>query len=100
MPGGSSIALEQAVLDTARVALGREDGSAALAAADSHARRFPHGQLSEEREAIAIQALVLLHRDTDARARADRFVHTYPNSALMPAIEEAIRSAQPAGEAR
>ena len=88
----SSIALEQAILDTARVALGREDAAAALAATATHARRFPRGQLSEEREAIAIQALVLLHRDADAHARADAFAHAYPDSALMPAIQEALGS--------
>jgi len=87
---GSSLALEQAILDTARIALGREDGAAALAACDSHARRFPHGQLGEEREAIAIQALVLLHREADARARADRFARAYPTSALLGAVRDAL----------
>jgi hypothetical protein len=86
----SSISAEQAILDTARVALGREDGDAALAATAVHAQRFPHGQLSEEREAIAIQALVLVGRAPDARARAEQFARTYPGSALLPAVREAI----------
>jgi hypothetical protein len=89
-PVDRSIGAEQKLLDPARVALGRGDGAAALGAATAHGRRFPQGQLSEEREAILIQALVLLGRGPEARARADRFVRTYPNSALMPAIREAL----------
>jgi hypothetical protein len=83
---------EQALLDSARVALGRGDGAAALDAATVHARRFPHGELSEERDAIAVQALVLLGRGDEARARAERFRRAYPESALFPAIREALGS--------
>jgi hypothetical protein len=87
---GSSLAREQSVLDTARIGLGRDDGAAALAACDEHARRFPRGQLREEREAIAIQALVLLKHDEEARDRADRFARAYPTSALLPAVRDAL----------
>jgi outer membrane protein assembly factor BamD (BamD/ComL family) len=78
------------ILDAARVALGREDAASALAATETHAQRFPRGQLSEEREAIAIQALVLLGRLPDARARTDRFARAYPTSALLPVLREAL----------
>lgn len=87
-----SLRAEQALLDAARVALGRGDGAGALDAANTHARRFPHGQLSEERDAIAVQALVLLGRADEARARAERFRRAYPDSALLPALREALGS--------
>ncbi len=88
-PDGS-LAAEQVLLDAARVALGRHDAAEALRAADRHQRRFPSGKLAEEREAIAIQALILLERPDDARARADRFRRTFPGSALQPAIDEGL----------
>ncbi|MEA2753386.1 MAG: hypothetical protein QOI41_7529 [Myxococcales bacterium] len=83
---GDDLAAERAALDVARTALGRGDGKNALVACDDHARRFPRGALSEEREAIAVQALVLEHRPDDARARAERFRKTHPRSILLPAV--------------
>ncbi len=85
-PRGDDLAAERAALDVARTALGRGDGANALAACDEHARRYPRGALSEEREAIAVQALVLEHRGADARARAERFRKTHPRSILLPAV--------------
>lgn len=84
--GDDHLAAERAALDVARTALGRGDGANALAACDEHARRFPRGALGEEREAIAVQALVLEHRSDDARARAERFRKTHPRSILLPAV--------------
>jgi hypothetical protein len=84
--GGDDLAAERAALDVARTALGRGDGANALAACDEHARKFPRGALGEEREAIAVQALVLEHRTDDARARAERFRKTHPRSILLPAV--------------
>lgn len=71
----------------ARTALGRGDGEHALRATEEHARAFPHGVLSEEREAMSIQALRLLHRDYEASARLDRFRARFPTSLLRPALE-------------
>ena len=80
---------ERALLDVARTALGRGDGSNALRAADEHARRFPRGILAEEREAMSIQALRLLPRDDEAGARLDRFRGRFPTSLIRPALEAA-----------
>ena len=85
-PRGDDLAAERAALDVARTALGRGDGANALAACDEHARRYPRGALAEEREAIAVQALVLEHRGADARVRAERFRKTHPRSILLPAV--------------
>jgi hypothetical protein len=83
---GSDLEAERALLDVARTALGRGDGAHSLGACDEHARRFPRGALGEEREAIAVQALVLEHREGEAKARAERFRKTHPRSILLPAV--------------
>ncbi len=75
------------MLDVARTALGRGDGGNALRATEEHARKFPRGVLGEEREAMAIQALRLLHRDEEAQARLDRFRGRFPTSLIRPALE-------------
>ena len=84
------ISEERAMLDTARTALGRGDGVSAMTGVKKHEQRFPKGQLAEEREAIAVQALVALGRGDDARARGERFKRTYPNSVLAPAVNAAL----------
>jgi hypothetical protein len=88
----SSLAAERALLDDARGALSTGDAAKALALADEHGRRFARAQLGEEREAIAIQALVALGRNDDARARAARFKAVAPNSLFMPTIEAALQA--------
>lgn len=91
--GTDSLDAERTVLDPARTALGRRDGQSALDAARKHEARFPSGKLAEEREAIAVQALVLLHRGDEARTRALRFRQRYPGSVLAPAVDAALESA-------
>jgi hypothetical protein len=83
---GADLAAERALLDVARTALGRGDGANALSTCDDHARKFPRGALAEEREAIAVQALVLEHHGEDARVRAERFRKSHPRSILLPAV--------------
>ncbi len=78
---------ERALLDIARTALGRGDGANALRATDEHGRKFPRGILAEEREAMSIQALRLLHRDDEAEARLARFRGRFPSSLIRPALE-------------
>lgn len=86
-----SLARERTLLDMARTAITRGDASAALTAADDHAREFPRGQLAEEREVIAVQALASQNRRAEARARAATFRRNYPNSALGSIVEEAVK---------
>jgi hypothetical protein len=59
----------------------RSDPARALALANQHAQRAPRGALAQEREVIAIEALVKLGRRGEARQRAARFEAAYPNSA-------------------
>ena len=88
--GNGQLAQERALLDVARTALGRGDGQATLTALAKHTQRFPNGQLAEEREALGIQALLLLKRNDEARALGARFRQRYPGSVLLPAIEAAL----------
>ncbi|MFT3772527.1 MAG: hypothetical protein QM820_44605 [Minicystis sp.] len=89
----SDLAEEQALIDTARAALARGRSGDALRAADEHARRFPRGRLSQERELLVIQALLLAGRRSDAEARAQRFKTAFPRSLYGSAIDELLGNA-------
>jgi hypothetical protein len=86
------LAAERRLLGVARAALARENGVDALAACDEHARRFSAGMLAEEREAIAVQALVQSDRLEEARSRGERFRQDHPKSILLPAVLAALKS--------
>jgi hypothetical protein len=88
----SSLSAERVLLDDARSALATGDAPRALGLVDAHARRFSRPQLAEEREALAVQALVALGRYDEARARAARFRAGAPNSLFLPAIEASLAS--------
>ncbi|MBV9946675.1 MAG: hypothetical protein JOZ69_07500 [Myxococcales bacterium] len=82
---------ERSLLDLARGALEREDPQAALRETMRHERRYPHGILVQEREAMAIRALVALDRVEEARGRVDLFRRRFPDSVLLPTLEGAVR---------
>jgi hypothetical protein len=86
----AALARERSILDVARTALGRNDGPHAFEAVERHGREFPRGQMSEEREAIGVLALVKLGRKDDAAARGARFRKRYPSSVLLPVIDAAL----------
>ena len=83
---------ELALVQMGRTALGRREYEGALDALDEHAKKFPRGVLAEEREGLAVQALVGAARYEDARRRGGRFREKYPQSALLPGVLEALRS--------
>jgi hypothetical protein len=58
----------------------------ALRLADQDAFIYPAGALAQERELIAIQALVRLGRRSEASLRADQFFRNFPGSAHRPRI--------------
>ena len=87
---GSQLARERALLDIARAAAARGEPALAFERAERHRRQFPHGRLAEEREALAIRALIALGRSDEARARANAFRASYPNSFLTPVIDSAL----------
>jgi hypothetical protein len=82
--------VERSILEQARTALTRGNSAAALDALDRHQRDFPDGDLVEEREALAVQALVVGHEYDEARARGEKFKSRFHNSILMPAVEAAL----------
>jgi hypothetical protein len=86
----AGLAAERRILDAARRAVAGGRGADALAALDRHAREFPRGRLSEEREALWIQALIGTGRREEARQRASRFRRSFPRSLLLQAIEAAL----------
>jgi hypothetical protein len=86
----SSLSAERAVLDEARGLMASGDGAGAFALLEEHRHRFARPQLAEEREAIAVQALITMGRNGEARARAERFKATTPNSLFLPAIEASL----------
>ncbi|MBN8609270.1 MAG: hypothetical protein J0L92_01710 [Deltaproteobacteria bacterium] len=68
----------------------RSDPAAALAEAERHARHYPSGTMADEREVIAIDALVRLGRRADAEARATRFRDAHPSSPSLRRIERIL----------
>lgn len=84
---------EMTLVARAQTALHRGLYDSALDALAEHARRFPRGEMAEEREALAVQALARAGRTEEARARAARFDARYPRSVLGPVVHAAIESA-------
>jgi hypothetical protein len=80
---------EAQLLEEARAAL-RSDPATALARCNEHAKRHPQGALVEERERIAIEAQQKLGRTAEARARANRFFTSFPNSTYRARLERLL----------
>ena len=92
-----SLAEQQALLDDARGALRRGDGAAALAALRSHIARFPETAFDEERQAVAIKALVLVGQLDAARQREAAFERRVPASLLTPSLRAAVGTTEVQG---
>jgi hypothetical protein len=88
----AKLASERVLIDMARTAVGRGQGDAALEALQRHAREFPRGQLAEDREWLAIQALLLTGRTDAAKQRAERFRAAFPRSMMLPELDRRIPS--------
>jgi hypothetical protein len=71
---------EMALLWRARDALERNPGTT-LDLAEQHERAFHDAVFAQEREVLAIEALLKLRRTAPALDRAQRFLQTYPDSA-------------------
>jgi hypothetical protein len=93
VPSARGLAAERALLDVSRAALARGEASEALDAAERHRRGYPDGALVEEREAIAIKALVALGRRDEAAQRLAHLEKTHPNSMVLRAAKKAVSGA-------
>ncbi|HWB80963.1 MAG TPA: hypothetical protein VG755_38635 [Nannocystaceae bacterium] len=83
------LARELALLQRARVALGRGDPEAALGVLAEHERSFPDGELVEERRAVRIIALCDAGKAPQGRAEARAFLAGHPSSTLAGRIRSA-----------
>lgn len=94
-PSAADLEEERTLIELARAAHARGNDDAAMDALARHARRFPDGALTEERDGLRVIALAATD-PARARAEAARFRRRYPASVLLPAIERALReSAHP-----
>jgi hypothetical protein len=80
---------ELALLEDARRSLA-SDPARTLALADAHAKRFREPALAQERERLAIDALVRLGRTAEAETRAKAFEATYPHSAHLARVRALV----------
>jgi hypothetical protein len=83
---------EIALLQSSRAAL-RKDPERALALAQQHAHDYPQGVFAQEREILAIEALLKRHRLESrlrAFARARAFITAYPSSSYAFRIQRLI----------
>lgn len=87
----TDLAAERALVERARMALARGQADAALEALGRHASTFPKGRLSEERDALTVQALSRAGRTTEAKSRADQFHRDFPKSVFGPAVDAATK---------
>ncbi len=76
---------ELRLLSQAQDALGQAPARA-LAMTSEHARQFPSGVFAQEREVIAIEALLKLRRTDDATRRGSAFLSTFASSTHAPRV--------------
>lgn len=88
--GADDLFAETNVIDMARSALARGRASAALEAIEQHQRRFARGQLAEDRESLAVEALVTLGRGDEARRRAEAFRRRWPDGVYRARVDAAL----------
>jgi len=88
-------AAELDLLQRAHAAYTRHDFSTALSLVSDHARRFPKGNLAEQREALRVRSLAGAGRRDDAHRAAAGFAHRFPRSVLLPRIEDSAESPVP-----
>ena len=83
---------EMTLLREAQDALGSAPAEA-LARCEEHAKTYPAGALAEEREVIAVDALIRLGRRSEAQARATRFRAAHPGSAYLRRLDTLLGAA-------
>ncbi len=89
-----SLAPEARLLAQARAQLST-DPRATLGACEQHQREFSRGVLSQEREVLAVEALVRLGRSAQAQARVARFRAKFSGSPHLPRLEALVSTQQP-----
>lgn len=90
-PASSKLDAESALLRHAREKLQNGDAKGALDDATLMATRFPRGELAQEREVVAIQALLAQNQRAAAAARAADFLRIHPNSPYADSLRQALK---------
>jgi hypothetical protein len=88
----SQLTDERALLDGVRASLVQGDPNGALDQLRASRREFPRAILGEERDALAVEALVSARRYQEARAAAGAFREHFPDSLFSGTVEGAVRS--------
>lgn len=83
-------ASELELLRDARLAL-RQSPARALQLTEEHARSYPRGKMTQERELIAVSALVALGRRAAALSRAANFERLYPTSPYRKQMNDLLK---------
>lgn len=89
IPPPAAPASEAEILRDARLTL-EQSPQIALSLTEQHRTDYPGGKFSQEREIIAITALVRLGRSGDASARAARFRKAYPTSPYNARLDRLV----------
>ncbi|OJY25893.1 MAG: hypothetical protein BGO98_35445 [Myxococcales bacterium 68-20] len=87
--GGAASPTELEIMQRAQSALAA-DPARALAITNEHARAYPSGELVQERELIAIEALARTGRKDQAEARAHALIQRFPRTPYAARLELAI----------
>ena len=90
-PSARDAASELQLLERAQQTLGA-DPARALAIAEQHRQRYAHGEFAQEREMIAIEALMALGQTERAAARARAFARRYPDSSHLPHLRDLVHA--------
>jgi hypothetical protein len=90
--GWDARAAELALIQKAQSAYANGDLPNALQLLAEHSRRFPNGRLAEEREALRVRSLAGCGRSADARRALQAFADRYPDSVLLPHLQETLGS--------
>ncbi len=85
---------ELSLLERAHAALSGDDIDGATAALSQHARRFPHGRLEPEREALRVQCAAARGDREAASAARERFHRRFPDSVLGASVDRAVDGTQ------
>ncbi len=88
-PEAAPRATELELVQRAQAALA-SDPSRALSLTKEHAHAYPTGELVQEREVIAVEALSRLGRNEEASRRALAFVRRFPQTPYAARLEMAI----------
>jgi hypothetical protein len=91
-PEAPGLERELLLLEQARTRLSEGQATATLELLRAHRSQYPSSTLTQEREALAVKALVAAGRAREARQAAEAFVQRFPSSMLRSSVESAVRT--------